>query len=127
MNNCGGPSENERLELADFPVNQLHLGRAFHSEAGKLQLDRRELADLVWQDARIEDAHFAVVHPGEKVRITGVRDIVEPRVKVDGTGQVFPGTLSPIEPVGGGRTHRLSGMAVVATAAFEGTARAGLA
>ncbi len=90
-------------------------------------IDPRELADLVRQDDRIEDISFAVVHPGDRVRLTGIRDIVEPRVKVAGQGQVFPGTLTPVAPVGDGRTHRLSGMAVVSTAAFEGSARAGLA
>jgi glycine reductase len=70
---------------------------------------------------------FDVVYPGESVRVTGVRDIVEPRVKVRGPGQVFPGTLSPVEHAGEGRTHRLSGMAVIAAAAYEGTVRAGLA
>jgi len=67
-----------------------------------------------------------VVYPGEKVRVTGIRDIVEPRIKVGSQAQVFPGTLSPVEQVGEGTTHRLSGMAVIATAAYEGTVRAGL-
>jgi glycine reductase len=115
------------LELAEFPVSQLRLAQSFRYEAGVLILDPRELADLVRQDERIEDISFAVVHPGDRVRVTGIRDIVEPRVKVAGQGQVFPGTLTPVEPAGGGRTHRLSGMAVISTAIFEGSARAGLA
>ena len=116
-----------RLELADYPVVEARLGSAFRYETGKLELNRRELLDLITQDRRIEEASLAVVHPGEKVRVTGIRDIVEARVKPSGHGQVFPGTLSPVGPVGTGRTHRLSGMAVIATAAYEGTARAGLA
>ena len=116
-----------RLELADYPVVEARLGSAFRYETGKLELSRRELLDLVTQDGRIEETSLAVVHPGEKVRVTGIRDIVEPRVKPPGDGQVFPGTLTPVRPVGTGRTHRLSGMAVMATAAYEGTARAGLA
>lgn len=116
-----------RLELADYPVVEARLGGAFRYEAGKLELSQRELADLVIQDGRIEEVSLAVVHPGESVRVTGIRDIVEPRVKSFGNGQVFPGTLSPVQSVGTGRTHRLSGMAVIATAAYEGTARAGLA
>jgi glycine reductase len=116
-----------RLELADFPVTELRFGRQFGYQAGVLEIDPSEMSDLVRQDSRIEDVAFEIVHPGDRVRVTGIRDIVEPRVKVSGQGQVFPGTLSAIEPVGSGRTHRLSGMAVVATAAFEGSARAGLA
>jgi sarcosine reductase len=116
-----------RLELADYPVVEARLGDRFRYETGKLELSRRELSDLVIQDGRIGEISLAVVHPGEKVRVTGIRDIVEPRVKSSGDGQVFPGTLSPVESVGTGRTYRLSGMAVIATADHEGTARAGLA
>ena len=116
-----------RLNLAEFPVKEIHLSTRFHYGGGRLAVDQRALVDLVLDDRRIEDASLAVVYPGEKVRVTGIRDIVEPRVKVAGRGQVFPGTLSPVEQVGEGMTHRLSGMAVIATAAYEGTVRAGLA
>jgi glycine reductase complex component B subunit alpha and beta len=116
-----------RLDLAEFPVTEIHLGKMFHYHGGILEVDQQALMDLVLEDRRIEDASAAVVYPGEKIRVTGIRDIVEPRVKVDGQGQVFPGTLNSVEHVGEGTTHRLSGMAVIATAAYEGTVRAGLA
>lgn len=114
-----------RLEMAEFPVTQVHLGTEFRYRSGRLEVDREELKALVLQDRRIEDVELELAAPGEKVRITGVRDVVEPRVKVNGKGQVFPGILGPVAPVGDGRTHRLSGMAVVAAAEYEGTIRAG--
>lgn len=120
-------SSHMRLELADFPVRQLRLGRVFGYDASILDINEHELKELARQDARIEAISIVVAHPGDHIRLTGIRDIVEPRVKVSGQGQVFPGTLTGVEPVGEGRTHRLSGMAVVSTAAFEGAARAGLA
>lgn len=116
-----------RLELADFPVNELRLGTRFRYQAGVLEMDESGLSELVRQDERVESIAFAVARPGERARVTGIRDIVEPRVKISGQGEVFPGTLGAVGPVGSGRTHRLSGMAVIATAAFEGSARAGLA
>ncbi len=115
-----------RLELADYPVREIRLGRKNRYEGGVLEVDQGALEDKLLTDPRIETASLAVVHPGDRVRITGIRDIVEPRVKVSGNGQVFPGILSPVKSVGDGRTHRLSGMAVMATAAYEGTIRAGL-
>ena len=115
-----------RLELADFPVKEIHLGRTFRYENGALEVDSRTLEEMILRDGRIAQASLAVARPGENVRITGIRDVVEPRVKVSGNGQVFPGILGPVETVGAGRTHRLSGMTVVATAAYEGTVRAGL-
>lgn len=114
-----------RLEMAEFPVTQVNLGTEFRYRSGRLEVDREELKALVLQDRRIEGVELELAAPGEKVRITGVRDVVEPRVKVNGKGQVFPGILGPVAPVGDGRTHRLSGMAVVAAAEYEGTIRAG--
>ncbi|MBI4526691.1 MAG: hypothetical protein HY695_23070 [Deltaproteobacteria bacterium] len=113
--------------MAEFPVTEIALGDKFRYCSGVLEADRAELQRLVLQDKRIVDASLEVVAPGERVRITGIRDVVEPRVKVGGQGQIFPGILGPIGPVGDGRTHRLSGMAVVVTAEYEGTIRAGSA
>jgi len=114
-----------KLEISEFPVAHIRLGRRFGYENQVLDVDADALIDLVLQDPRITDATLAVATPGEKTRITGIRDIVEPRIKVSGNGQVFPGVLGPIEGVGDGRTHRLSGMTVIAAAEYEGTIRAG--
>lgn len=114
-----------KLELADFPVKQIRLGHRFGYENQVLEVDEGALIALVLEDGRITDATLAVTMPGEKTRITGIRDIVEPRFKVTGNGQVFPGVLGAVEDVGDGRTHRLSGMTVVAAAEYEGTIRAG--
>ena len=115
-----------RLELAEFPVARIRLADRFHYAGGQLTVHRSEIEQAVLQESRIEAAWLDVVSPGDKVRITGIRDVVEPRVKVSGSGQVFPGILGPVAPVGEGRTHRLSGMAVFVTAEYEGTVRAGL-
>ena len=115
-----------RLELAEFPVASIKLADRFHYAAGQLTVDKSAIEQAVLQESRIAAAWLDVVSPGDKVRITGIRDVVEPRVKVSGSGQVFPGVLGPVQPVGGGRTHRLSGMAVFVTAEYEGMVRAGL-
>jgi len=114
-----------RLDMAEFPVNEIRLGKRFRYETGVLEVDEGGLIALLLKDRRIQEASLTVAVPGEKVRITGVRDIVEPRVKANGDGQVFPGTLSPVALVGEGRTHRLSGMAVVAAVEYEGMIRSG--
>jgi glycine reductase complex component B subunit alpha and beta len=115
----------KRLEIADFPVKQIRFGQRFAYENQVVEVDEAALVALVLEDPRITEATIAVAAPGEKTRITGIRDIVEPRFKVYGSGQVFPGVLGAVENVGDGRTHRLSGMTVVAAAAYEGTIRAG--
>jgi len=114
-----------KLELAEFPVKQIRLSNRFKYENEILDVDEGALIALALEDPRITDATLAVAVPGEKTRITGIRDIVEPRFKVSGGGQVFPGVLGGVENVGDGRTHRLSGMTVVAAAEYDGTIRAG--
>ena len=113
------------LELADFPVKQIRLGHRFKYESEVLEVDEPALLTLLSQDSRINDIHLDVVRPGESTRITGIRDIVEPRCKISGCSQVFAGALGPVETIGFGRTHRLSGMTVILAAAYEGTIRAG--
>jgi len=113
------------LTLADFPVRQIRLGDVYRYRDGLLEVDCADLIRLVSQDGRIGSVRFELVSPGDPVRITGIRDVIEPRVKIGGEAQVFPGVIGPVLTVGDGVTHRLSGMAVLATAAYEGTIRAG--
>ena len=114
-----------RLEMAEFPVRRLRLGDAYGYQDGLLDVDHEDLTRLVLRDSRIQSAGFEIAAPGDPVRVTGIRDVVEPRVKFGGDSQVFPGVLGPVLSVGGGLTHRLSGMTLLATAAYEGTIRAG--
>ncbi|HSK31261.1 MAG TPA: glycine/sarcosine/betaine reductase component B subunit [Candidatus Limnocylindria bacterium] len=114
-----------KLEIAEFPVTQIRLSGRFAYKNRTLEVDEAALIALVREDPRITNATLAVAAPGENTRVTGIRDIVEPRFKVSGSGQVFPGVLGAVENVGDGRTHRLSGMTVIAAAEYEGTIRAG--
>ncbi len=114
-----------RLEMAEFPVREIRLGDAYGYRNGLLQLDEQDLTRLVLRDPRIQEASVAVVSPGENERVTGIRDVVEPRVKFGAVGQVFAGVFGPVAMVGTGSTHRLSGVTVLATAGYEGTIRAG--
>lgn len=114
-----------QLTLAEFPVEQLRFGAVSRYRDGVLDVDAENLLRSIRQDPRIASARLEIVNPGEAVRVTGIRDVIEPRFKFAGGGQVFPGVIGPVATVGGGVTHRLSGMAVLATAAYEGTIRAG--
>ncbi|MCQ2567939.1 MAG: glycine/sarcosine/betaine reductase component B subunit, partial [Mogibacterium sp.] len=61
-----------------------------------------------------------LARPGESVRITPVKDVIEPRVKVSGKGGVFPGWMHKVDTVGEGRTNVLKGAAVVTTGKIVG-------
>ncbi len=113
------------LELADFPVDDLRFGGALRYDGRSLEVDEAALVEIASRDPRILSVGLDMVRPGERARVTGIRDVVEPRVKVAGDGQVFPGITNPVIPVGAGRTHRLSGMTLITTADYEGTIRTG--
>jgi hypothetical protein len=67
-----------RLELADYPVKEIRLGRISRYQSGVLEIDRPTIEQMILCDGRIAEASLAVVHPGDNVHITGIRDIVEP-------------------------------------------------
>jgi glycine reductase len=85
-----------------------------------LCIDKDELATIPGDDERIASVEVFLARPGESVRIVPVKDVIEPRVKVSGCGGIFPGFLSGVEQVGSGRTHVLSGAAVVTTGKIVG-------
>src|SRR6266404_1098191 len=103
-----------RLELGTFPVKDVAFGAATRYDAGRLTIDRDGVLAAVRQDPRIAKAELEIARPGESVRIWPVRDVIEPRVKVEGPGVCYPGICGrEIATVGDGRTHRLAGMGVV--------------
>jgi glycine reductase len=102
-----------RLEIGTFPVRDAVFGERTRWADGVLEVDREELLALARGDG-IAYADLALARPGESARIINVTDVVEPRVKVDGGGVVYPGVCGrPVDTVGRGRTHRLGGLAVV--------------
>ena len=103
-----------RLEMGSFPVRRIEFGRATRYADGLLEVDRDAALAAVRRDPRIVEASLEIARPGESVRIWPVRDVIEPRVKVEGPGVCYPGTCGrDIATVGTGRTHRLAGMGVV--------------
>jgi glycine reductase complex component B subunit alpha and beta len=102
-----------RLELGTFPVREVDFGSHTRWQDGLLEIDRQSLVELVLRDPRIATADIDLAKPGESVRIWPVRDVIEPRIKVEGPGVVYPGICGrPITTVGQGRTHRLAGIGV---------------
>lgn len=114
-----------RLEVASFPVKDVQFGERTRYNGGVLEIRKEELVALILEDKRVASANLDVAFPGEETRIVYVRDAVEPRVKVTGAGCVFPGILGPVETVGEGRTHRLSGVTVMPSAEYRPTILSG--
>ncbi|MFN8523478.1 MAG: glycine/sarcosine/betaine reductase component B subunit [Chloroflexota bacterium] len=105
------------LALGTFPVSDVVFGRQTRWNDGILEIDPDHLVSEIRRDPRIREAELHLLRPGERTRLVNVRDLIEPRHKIEGPGVVYPGTCGrPNLTVGHGRTHRLSGLAVVESA-----------
>ncbi len=103
-----------RLEMGTFAVRDARFGTRTRWHDGVLEIDRDAVLAAVREDPLVSSARLEIARPGESTRIWPVRDVVEPRVKVDGPGVTYPGWFGrSIESVGRGRTHRLAGLGVV--------------
>jgi glycine reductase len=109
-----------RLEIGEIIVTDIQFGPATEVKNGTLFIDKEGLAGITASDDRIKSVEVFLARPGESVRILPVKDVVEPRVKVEGPGGIFPGFMAGVEQVGGGRTHVLKGAAVVTTGKIMG-------
>src|SRR5207245_1171543 len=94
-----------RLEMGTFPVTDIVFGRTTRYDAGRLTVDREAVLAAVRQDPRIATAELEIARPGESVRIWPVRDVIEPRIKVEGPGVCYPGICgrdiferTPVDP-----------------------------
>lgn len=88
-------------------------------EGKRLLVCRQEVIDLVLQEPKIESVKLDIALPGESTRILSVKDVIEPRVKLDKHGKYFGGVLRPVDNTGRGKTLVLRGAAVMLTGPFE--------
>lgn len=109
-----------RLELGKIYIKDIQFADKTKVENGILYVNKEELLNEVGGDDRINSINFDLAKPGEETRIIPVKDVIEPRVKVEGKGGIFPGFISKVDTVGSGRTHVLKGAAVVTTGKIVG-------
>ena len=76
---------------------------------------KEDIKNLVLEDENIKSVELEIAKPGDSIRIMPVKDVIEPRCKVEGPGDIFPGVISKVDTVGSGKTNVLRGSAVVTT------------
>jgi glycine reductase len=103
------------LEIASFFAREVGVGAATGWHDGRLTLDPAALARAAGGPG-LRNVEVHVVQPGEAVRLTRVLDAVEPTVKAADPESTFPGALGPVGRAGVGRSHRVDGVAVLASA-----------
>lgn len=109
-----------KLELGKIFINDIQFAQESKVENGILYVSKDALSTIVLEDEKLKSVSFDVAKPGESVRITPVKDVIEPRVKVEGSGGIFPGVISKVDTVGSGKTYALKGMAVVTAGKIVG-------
>jgi glycine reductase len=109
-----------KLELGNIIINDIQFCEVSKIENNTLYVNKSEIESLILEDEHIKSTSVDIARPGESVRITPVKDVLEPRVKVSGKGGIFPGVTSKVDTVGSGRTHVLKGVAVVTTGRIVG-------
>ena len=109
-----------RLEMGHIYIKDIQFASESKIEDGILYVSEEAVKAVALEDEKIKSVSFDIARPGESVRITPVKDVIEPRVKVEGRGGIFPGVISKVDTVGSGKTYALKGMAVVTAGKIVG-------
>lgn len=109
-----------KLELGNINITDVKFADNTMIKDSILYVNKEEMIKAINEDPRIKSIDIELAHPGDEVRITPVKDVIEPRVKVEGPGSIFPGMLGKVDTVGKGRTHALKNVAVVTAGKIVG-------
>ncbi|NLM44167.1 MAG: beta-aspartyl-peptidase [Clostridiales bacterium] len=102
-----------KLELRRIYIKDLQFGEKTSVNNGVLTVNKEELIAYLKEDKKVKDVKLDIARPGEKVRIIPVKDVIEPRVKIEGSGNGFPGVSSKMAQLGEGKVNVLFGAAIV--------------
>lgn len=109
-----------KLELGYIYIKDIVFGSESKIENGVLHVSEEAVKAIALEEEKIKSVSLDIAKPGESVRITPVKDVIEPRVKVEGRGGIFPGVVAKTDTVGEGKTYALKGMAVVTAGKIVG-------
>lgn len=102
-----------KLELRKINIRDIQFGNNTEVVGGVLYVNKEELIAKLKEDHKVKDIKVDIARPGEKVRIIPVKDVIEPRVKIEGEGNGFPGVTSKMAQLGEGKVNVLNGAAIV--------------
>ena len=109
-----------RLELGYVNIKDVQFGGTTEIKEAVLYVSKEEMLKSIGEDPRLQSIDIELAKPGEEVRITPVKDVIQPRVKVEGPGGVFPGFVSKVDNVGSGITHVIRGANVLTVGKIVG-------
>ena len=106
-----------KIELQKYKIKDIKFGAKTEIVDHILYVHAQELINVVSDTTNLK-TDVVICRPGEMTRITNILDIVEPRVKSESDGDIFPGFTGASEKAGSGITKVLEGVAVVEVAAI---------
>lgn len=106
------------LILRKIKIKDIIFGSDIKVDKGVLSIDQEEIRELLLSDERILEVDIDIARPGESIRIIPVKDVIEPRAKLN--CDAFPGVDGEIEDIGRGITYALKDCAVITTGPIVG-------
>ena len=89
-----------KLELGKIVIKDIQFADRTYVKDQVLYVNKEEVEKLVLEDDKLLECHLDIARPGDSTRITPVKDVIEPRVKVSG-GEIFPGVIGKVTPTVG--------------------------
>lgn len=108
-----------KLELEVIEIKNIAFGGKTAVKDHVLRINKAEIIEYL-KDRRLQNMDIDLARPGESVRIIPVKDVIEPRIKDNGSKGSFPGFLSGYKDAGDGKTIVLRGCSVVTTGKIIG-------
>ena len=103
---------NLHLDLQIVKISDIQFGEETAVRDGTLFINKEEMLEAI-ADPYFEHIDVDLARPGESVRIIPVKDVIEPRIKMNAEGTSFPGFFGGYEDCGEGVTKVFRGCAVV--------------
>lgn len=101
----------KRLQVDYIDVTRVVFAEKTELCGSELRINKEELI-AQFDTSMFETVDIFIASPGDEVRILGVSDCTQPRVKADAPDTTFPGYLGRLAPAGVGRTVALRGVLV---------------
>lgn len=101
-----------KLELENIVIENVEQGTETKINGTTLTINFEEMSAVLAEVPNVASVSIDLARPGEKVRIIPVKDIIEPRYRVDRPNE-YPGVTGDIEQVGNGVTKVMQNVAIV--------------
>jgi glycine reductase len=100
-----------KLQIDYIDIKTVEFGSQTLIQGNTLVINKEDLLSQI-DISYFETADIFIARPGEKVRVLGIADCTQPRVKADNPDGSYPGYLGEIVPAGDGRTVALKGVLI---------------